>query len=343
MKNDRLSWVDQCRGFAILLVVVGHLIHFNGFGQDNPLAEIIWTFHMPLFFAISGYVAEMTTHITKNSEYWSFTRKKIIAIGFPWIIWGLFISKWVFKSQWPIYTSEEVLGFWNSTYLWFFGALLWIILIYGVHKLCYSKLQGHLFLEIIVPFIITGVFTFIIVYLKIRSLDIFLWSIGFYTGVLLRRYQLLYKFCSQKKIVVLALLFFLIFSGHWCWFGSYIDDIYKITCSTAAIIVLFYFFENQHELVNSKIAKMLEVFGIHSLAIYVLQFYMAGIVHLSLRDLDINMIILFLITSIIAIVICYVCVWIARYIQCFPILDLFLLGNHRVHLFSKVSSKSCKK
>lgn len=82
MKNGRLSWVDQCRGFAILLVVVGHLIHFNGFGQDNPLAEIIWTFHMPLFFAISGYVAEMTTHIAKNSEYWSFARKKLSQLDF---------------------------------------------------------------------------------------------------------------------------------------------------------------------------------------------------------------------------------------------------------------------
>ena len=81
--------------------------------------------------------------------------------------------------------------------------------------------------------------------------------------------------------------------------------------------------------------KMFEVFGVYSLAIYVLQFYMAGIVHLSLRDVDINLIILFLLTSIIGIVICYVCVWIAKYIQCFPILDLFLLGNHRVHLFSK--------
>lgn len=74
----------------------------------------------------------------------------------------------------PIYTSEKVSGFWNiHTYVFrvhYYG----IMLIYGFHKLCYSKLQGYLFLKIIVPFIITGVFTFIDIYLKIHSLDIFL-------------------------------------------------------------------------------------------------------------------------------------------------------------------------
>ena len=40
-------------GGAILLVVLGHLTLINGVGVYS---EIIYLFHMPLFFAISGFL-----------------------------------------------------------------------------------------------------------------------------------------------------------------------------------------------------------------------------------------------------------------------------------------------
>lgn len=49
--NQRLVWLDQARGFCILLVLLGHI-------QTTPstLWALIYTFHMPLFFVISGYL-----------------------------------------------------------------------------------------------------------------------------------------------------------------------------------------------------------------------------------------------------------------------------------------------
>lgn len=337
---ERLTWIDQLRGFAILQVVIGHLIHFNGFGVDNSLAEIIWSFHMPLFFAISGFIAERTTQISKFSEYIKFAKKKIIAIGLPWIVWGLFINKWFFTSEWPTYTITEILGFWNSTWLWFFGALLWTFLIYGLHKLCYQKLDNNKILAFIFPFFITLILTAVIVLLKLRDINMFLWAIGFYTGVLWGRYKKLYNIIQSKSIVVVALLVFVILSGHWRWYGSTIDDVYKIICSTSAIIVLFYFFSYQQDLIHNKIAKMLELFGTYSLSIYVLQFYMTAI--LPQQNMEgINSFILYMLCSFIGIIICFVCTWIAKYIQHFPFLDFFLLGNHKIHLFPK--DNICKK
>lgn len=47
---NRDSTVDVLRGFAIFLVVFGHIIHV-------PEARaIIWGFHMPIFFFLSGYL-----------------------------------------------------------------------------------------------------------------------------------------------------------------------------------------------------------------------------------------------------------------------------------------------
>lgn len=56
--KERIQYIDAMRGFAILLVVIGHLIQYNF--EDafhNDIFNIIYSFHMPLFFFISGCVS----------------------------------------------------------------------------------------------------------------------------------------------------------------------------------------------------------------------------------------------------------------------------------------------
>lgn len=48
-KKSRIEWVDVAKGVGILLVVFGHLID----GRSFP-GLYIWSFHMPLFFFLSG-------------------------------------------------------------------------------------------------------------------------------------------------------------------------------------------------------------------------------------------------------------------------------------------------
>ena len=47
--SDRVEWIDAAKGIGIILVVLGH-IWLIGPGQ-----KIINSFHMPLFFFLSGY------------------------------------------------------------------------------------------------------------------------------------------------------------------------------------------------------------------------------------------------------------------------------------------------
>lgn len=57
----RIHWIDEVRGFAIILVIIGHVIGGLGSeiggGEDNILRTVIYSFHMPLMFIISGLVA----------------------------------------------------------------------------------------------------------------------------------------------------------------------------------------------------------------------------------------------------------------------------------------------
>ncbi len=51
---------DIAKGVAIILVVVGHSIQFHlSEFDDNPVFRAIYSFHMPLFMAVSGAVAAL--------------------------------------------------------------------------------------------------------------------------------------------------------------------------------------------------------------------------------------------------------------------------------------------
>ncbi len=50
IKNDRVEWVDITRGIGILLMVIGHA------GNIPNIKIWIYSFHMPLFFILSGYI-----------------------------------------------------------------------------------------------------------------------------------------------------------------------------------------------------------------------------------------------------------------------------------------------
>lgn len=49
MNSRRIDWIDLLRGGGMFLVIVGHTL------QNDFVRAIIYSFHMPLFFALSGF------------------------------------------------------------------------------------------------------------------------------------------------------------------------------------------------------------------------------------------------------------------------------------------------
>ena len=48
VKNERINYLDIAKGIAILLVILGHIY------SENPVKVWLYSFHLPLFFFISG-------------------------------------------------------------------------------------------------------------------------------------------------------------------------------------------------------------------------------------------------------------------------------------------------
>lgn len=59
---NRITWADSLKGILIVIVVLGHSIQASmmQLGEsflDDYLWNLIYSFHMPAFMAISGFVA----------------------------------------------------------------------------------------------------------------------------------------------------------------------------------------------------------------------------------------------------------------------------------------------
>lgn len=87
--NNRNQTLDITKGLLIILVVLGHSIQF-GFGNtyceteqfyDNILFRCIYTFHMPLFMLISGYLF----CFTNKKPYKKIIISRFMGIGIPYI------------------------------------------------------------------------------------------------------------------------------------------------------------------------------------------------------------------------------------------------------------------
>jgi len=73
--SKRIDYIDIARGIGILLVVMGH----NDFGAVSPfLYKLIYSFHMPLFFFLSGYF--LNTAI----GFWQFLKKRFNSLLKPY-------------------------------------------------------------------------------------------------------------------------------------------------------------------------------------------------------------------------------------------------------------------
>ena len=72
--SNREPWIDFAKGITLLLVIIGHTV-------SGVLSGAIYSFHMPLFFILSGITAKLSSSAqqfsdkTQRSFRCSFSRK----------------------------------------------------------------------------------------------------------------------------------------------------------------------------------------------------------------------------------------------------------------------------
>ena len=114
---SRLIWADRLKGCLIILVVLGHAIQqvLGAASEDNHLWNLIYSFHMPAFVAVSGYLGFRSKRVAVSRRF----RQLIV----PFLLWSL-----VLFLVHPPYRLGTLANFvWrpDSTF-WFLWVLFWI-------------------------------------------------------------------------------------------------------------------------------------------------------------------------------------------------------------------------
>ena len=72
----RIEWIDMAKGWGIILLIYGHI-------ANDLFAKWLYTFHIPLFFFLSGYV------FNPNKTFRDFFRSKTKGLLLPYLTLGI--------------------------------------------------------------------------------------------------------------------------------------------------------------------------------------------------------------------------------------------------------------
>lgn len=146
--------IDILRGFAILLVVLGHALAIENIGASdvewcNVIYDFIYSFHMPLFFLISGFC------YSHCENYGRFVLHKSKFLLLPYLVFNLITM--VMQRVLPFFTlvesdlTKEIRQtcFYGGS-IWFVYVLFEIMLIFPLYERIISgKVERALLLLVI--------------------------------------------------------------------------------------------------------------------------------------------------------------------------------------------------
>ena len=269
--NNRIDFVDNARGIAMLLVILGHC----QLSSDCTIEKLIYSFHMPLFFFLSGMFATSSNRV---GNVWEGVKKKAKRILIPQIavcLLGIIqplINFVVNKSPLDYMYTFSFFRWWFLPTLFLCSTIFMLI----DYKLDMNKLVNNLFLLfmsiLFIPFSIKAnvyCFTGTLLCLQIVPMAMFYYVLG----NILCHYTIK---ISEERTIMKSIVFISLASmtvvlanlnSTVMMYKNEYGNIFLFLCSSISGIASCLFFSM---FVNK--GKLLTFIGKHSIAFYVWQF-----------------------------------------------------------------------
>lgn len=334
MEKKHIIEFDYIKGIAILLVVMGHVIQHNNLqgGVYNPVYEFINSFHMPLFFIVSGSLTALRTN-TLNGTFLELTKynyKKIISLIIPFLVWGLIINTYFFSEKFQLISIKEIISYIKYPgNTWFLQKLFEIYCIYSISRTLTSRIISPLFNGLLL--LATSLSINILLYFivdRTHYLSVLLFNLFFYFGYFSFKLTLIQKYITKEWVLSLSIFVFSLLVVHWSYESTMIDKLLKIIISITAFIVLYNICKRIKW--NPFISNLLSMWGRYSLAIYLIHFYFVPFLkEQSNIQFNINNLVFGVIVLCYSIPIIYICIFIAKIIETSSITNFIIFGKRK--------------
>lgn len=281
MAKQRIAYIDFLKGFTILLVILGHCIQFNETDYwNNIVFRYIYSFHMPLFMFLSGYVSYKAVLLSST------IKKRAIQLLVPFFIWPVFRQILDLKAiDWSVYghiIQHPEAGLWFLWSLFFITVFLYIF--------DYISKKIHIRQEYVV-----GLGIIILLGLGIAlkektdfGLNITAWHMIFYVqGFYVRKYQHVLIPLIRKWLPVFCVIF-VVSAYFWkrheapAFLPSrfnipIVNVLYRLLVATVGISMFYGLSQRYIEIENSNVGvNIIGKIGKKTLGIYCIQFNAIG-------------------------------------------------------------------
>lgn len=268
MKNStRIEWIDILKGIGIFYVTFAHL------SPNIYLEKHIYSFHMFLFFFISGYLYK------KPDDLKNYIIKKSSTLLLPFVFWDILSTAIEIIIHGNTYENISKMLMINGTICW--NAPIWFLLTLLLVEISFAPINnidnryikiGSILFSLVAAFILHD--KKIILKLGIVPIAFFFYSIGSET----KRFNLFEYFKKTNNIFMFSTLAIvnIIFSTFInarisvinCYYGNFIYCI----ISGLTGIYMYYFISNW--IINKKnINRIFSCLGKNSLIIMCIQYY----------------------------------------------------------------------
>ena len=281
--TKREIWVDYAKGIGIILVVIGHL----GVMPTN-IVNIVYTFHMPLFFFLSGYLAK-TVSVQKALRI---TKSLLLR----YVVYSLLFSiSYSFMSKSTVSFSDEVrklaFGYYESGNP---AGTMWFLLVLYVSSIAFAillRLINSLPLNLLISIVmsIAGGILNSVGHFPLRIQTALVCVLFLSLGHMLKLYkEILDKekkyWVAMISCVGIGTVIISVFNGRVDMgsdlYGNYILFIIGAICGSVFIAMI-----SNMAIIR---ARILEIIGRNSIVIYLLHIYPVMILNYILASVGIS-------------------------------------------------------
>ncbi len=292
--KERNQYVDFLRGFAILMVVMGHTMTGSTLqSEDSFLFNVIWSLQMPLFFLISGYVTRYSRKIRSGNQLLSLIKRRSEAYLLPWLVWTVLVKGFVFESG--FFTNAFYLFWHMDTGYWFLFSIWTINVLHAISQYVAAKiiksqedLRGRIKFAVAEGAAYVGSMCLLLVIglaagLGFLCIKLTLYYMPFYfAGCLFGAFQEDLKCIHNSEswkdgaVAVCAVVWLIILTRVNLYRSSGVEVLFRVTASLTGCVAMVGLLQRSCER-KGKWFRAFHWCGIHSLEIYLAHYLMLNL------------------------------------------------------------------